>query len=362
MSEDLLLQTAQKMVDIGLRDAGYHYVVLDDCWSSGRSANGSLVPDAKKFPNGMAHVAARIHALGLGFGMYSDAGSQTCGRYAGSLGHEEQDARTFASWGVDYLKYDNCFNEGQSGTPLITYERYKKMGDALNATGRPILYSMCNWGEDYPWKWAQTVANSWRMSGDIVDTFDRPDPRCPCTGDEGYDCALPGFHCSIMNILNKVSAFVDKGISGAWNDLDMLEVGNGGMSDAEYVTHFSMWAAVKSPLIMGNDVTKLRAPDLAILTNPAVLAVSQDPLGSSAVRRWRQPANATDRFGQGETQMWSGALHGGDALVVLVNAGPADADMAATSEDIFWDAGPSGTARRRARPGTSTTCGATATR
>ena len=260
------------------------------------------------------------------------------------MGHEEQDANTFASWGVDYLKYDNCFNEGQSGTPLITYGRYKKMSDALNATGRPILYSMCNWGEDYPWKWAQTVANSWRMSGDITDTFDRPDARCPCSGDEGYDCALPGFHCSAMNILNKVSSYPDKGIPGAWNDLDMLEVGNGGMTDSEYVTHFSMWAAVKSPLIMGNNIATLSGASLSILSNPAVIAISQDPASQPAFRRWRYYVNNTDSYGQGEIQMWSGSLAGGDYVVILLNGADQDMMMNATLTDIFWDQGAGGTA------------------
>lgn len=123
---------------------------------------------------------------------------------------------------VDYLKYDNCFNEGQSGTPQITAARYKAMGDALNATGRPMLYSMCNWGEDEPWNWAQTVANSWRMAGDLFDTFDRPDDRCPCTEEQGMDCPLPGFHCPLMNVLNKASHFPSKGVNGAWNDMDLL--------------------------------------------------------------------------------------------------------------------------------------------
>ena len=180
MSEDLLLGTAQRMVELGLRDAGYHYVVLDDCWSNGRYDNGSLRPDFTKFPNGMAHVAAQLHALGLGFGMYSDAGAYTCGQYVGSLGYETQDAQTFASWGVDYLKYgmfsaqseihgvplllscliDNCYNQGQSGTSQITFDRYNTMSKALNATGRPILYSMCNWGEDSPWN-VSTSLRQW---------------------------------------------------------------------------------------------------------------------------------------------------------------------------------------------------------
>ncbi|KAK9237360.1 glycoside hydrolase superfamily [Lipomyces kononenkoae] len=344
VNENLLLSTAEKIAALGLRDVGYQYIVLDDCWSLGRDKEGKLQYDPAKFPNGMKYVADQLHSLGFRFGMYSDAGTYTCGHYAGSLGHETQDAETFASWDVDYLKYDNCFNEGLSGTAKITSERYRTMSDALNATGRSILYSMCNWGEDYPWKWAQTIANSWRMSGDIYDSFDRPDPRCPCTGDEGYECAFPGFHCSAMNILNKAAAFIHTSAPGAWNDLDMLEVGNGGMDDEEYKAHFSMWAALKSPLLMGNDVRVMDAKSLSILNNPAVLAVSQDPVGSPAIRRWRYYVNDTDAYGQGEIQMWSGRLSGGDQLVVLLNAGNSTRSMNATLADIFYDFGPEGTA------------------
>ncbi|KAH8111511.1 alpha-galactosidase/alpha-n-acetylgalactosaminidase [Phellopilus nigrolimitatus] len=337
--QDLLLSTAQKIVDLGLRDVGYNYVLQDDCWSAGRNSTGHLQADTTKFPDGMASIADKIHDMQLKFGIYSDAGSLTCGQYMGSLGNETIDAQTWASWGVDYLKYDNCYNEGQSGTPLITSARYRAM-----ASGRHILYSMCNWGEDFPWKWAQTVANSWRMSGDITDTFDRPDSTCPCTGDQGIDCALPGFACSTMNILNKVASFPDKGINGAWNDMDMLEVGNGGMTDVEYVTHFSMWVALKSPLIMGNDLRNITPATLSILSNPAVLAVSQDPDVRPAFRIWRYAVGDTDAFGQGEIQMWSASLSGGDALVVLLNAGAAKRQMNATLVDIFWRSGPGGRA------------------
>ena len=236
--------------------SGYEYVILDDCWSDGRTENGTLKANATAFPDGMSYVADQIHSLGLKFGMYSSAGTFTCAQYVASLGYEKQDAQTFADWGVgmfisslglfecwtefiaDYLKYDNCYNEGQEGTGILTYNRYKAMSDALNATGRPILYSMCNWGQDHPWDWAQTIANSWRMSGDVYDSFDRPDARCPC---DTYECSLPGFHCSVMNILNKAAPVLNKAQPGAWNDLDMLEVGNSGMTDDEYITHFSMW-------------------------------------------------------------------------------------------------------------------------
>ncbi len=168
-------------MNLGLRDLGYSYVVLDDCWSNGRDPanNNSLVADTTKFPKGMAAVADAIHGLGLKFGMYSSAGRYTCGMYEGSQGHEWIDAHTFASWGVDYLKYDNCYNQGQAGDQLLSYQRYKTMSDALNSTGRPILYSLCNWGEDFPWNWGSTISNSWRISGDVYDSFDRPDDRCP---------------------------------------------------------------------------------------------------------------------------------------------------------------------------------------
>lgn len=152
---DLLASSARSIVDLGLRNLGYEYVILDDCWSTGRntSGNGSIIVDTSKFPNGMAAVADGIHSLNLKFGMYSDAGRYTCGQYEGSLGHEAVDAQTFADWGVDYLKYDNCYNQGNAGTQYLSRNRYNTMSEALNATGRPVLYSLCNWGEDYPWNW-----------------------------------------------------------------------------------------------------------------------------------------------------------------------------------------------------------------
>ncbi|KAG8626357.1 hypothetical protein KVT40_005302 [Elsinoe batatas] len=339
VSEDLLVSTARTLVDIGLRDAGYNYVVLDDCWSEGRYPNRTLRPDFRKFPNGMAHVANAIHDLDMKFGMYSSAGRYTCAQYEGSLGFEKEDASTWASWGVDYLKYDNCYNEGQTGNPQTTFNRYAAMSRALNETGRPILYSMCNWGEDAPWAWAQTIANSWRATGDITDSFDRPDPRCPCTGDEGYDCVLPGFHCSIMNILNKVATFPSKAQPGAWNDLDMLEVGNGGMNDEEYKLHMTAWAGQKSPMLIGSDVRKLSPSAYSIYTNPAILAVSQDPLGNAAVRRWRYYVPEVDEYGQGEISLWVGNLWADNTLVILLNAGNIDRLMNTSLAEIYYDNG-----------------------
>lgn len=178
---ELVQSSAEAIVDLGLRDLGYEYVILDDCWSAGRntSGNGSIIADLTKFPNGMAAVAEGVHDLGLKFGMYSSAGRYTCGSYEGSLGHEEVDAQTWANWGVDYLKYDNCYNQGEAGTQKLSRDRYNVMSEALNKTGRPILYSLCNWGENYPWNWGTTISNSWRITGDVYDSFDRPDDRCP---------------------------------------------------------------------------------------------------------------------------------------------------------------------------------------
>ncbi|KAK0099641.1 hypothetical protein ONS96_008140 [Cadophora gregata f. sp. sojae] len=352
VSEDLLVETANLIVDYGLKDLGYHYVVLDDCWSVGRNAsnNNSLIADPEKFPRGMAAVADDIHQLGLGFGMYSSAGLYTCGGYAGSLGYEKVDAKTWAEWGVDYLKYDNCYNEGQAGDQKISEARYATMARALNATGRPILYSLCNWGEDYPWNWGSTIANSWRITGDVFDYWDTYDARCPCEGADSWDCSLPGFHCSITNIMNKAAFVVSKSQPGGWNDLDMLEVGNGAMTDTEYVAHFSMWSAVKSPLIMGNDIRTIAPSDLSILSNAAVIAVNQDPLGSSASRRWMRVPGSRDPYSGPALQLWSGGLKsttGGDhndMLVLMINGLDETTTMNASLADIFADSGPNGKA------------------
>lgn len=346
VSADLLVGTAEKLVELGFKDVGYNYVVLDDCWSNGRDSNGALIPDAEKFPKGMKDVSDQIHAKGLLFGMYSSAGRWTCAGYEGSLGHEEIDAQSLAEWEVDYFKYDNCFNDGQYGTPLISYNRYQKMSEALLNTGRDIVYSMCNWGEDSPWDWAPTIANSWRISGDMYDSFDRPDEHCPCDGDE-YICKLGGYHCSMNNILNKAAKYASKTRRGAWNDLDMLEVGNGGSTDDEYKTHFSMWAALKSPLMMATDIRKIDPDAYTIYTNPAVLAISQDPRGSSVGRVWRRKidGDVNDYGVQGELSLWSGQLWGDDQVVALVNTGSQAVEMTATLAEIFYHMGPGGKAK-----------------
>nr|BFE73078.1 hypothetical protein GCM10020092_063790 [Actinoplanes digitatis] len=211
------------------------------------------MPDFNRFPNGIKALADYVHGKGLKFGIYTSAGTTTCSSvgFPGGLDHEEQDARLFASWGVDYLKYDNCNNQGRDAV-----QRYTRMRDALAATGRPIVFAICEWGENRPWRWAGGVGNLWRTTGDIEDNWG-----------------------SVLNIIRQNSVLAAYPRPGAWNDPDMLEVGNGGMTDTEYRTHFSLWSMMSAPLLIGADLRGATPATLSILTNSAVIAVDQDPLG-----------------------------------------------------------------------------------
>ncbi|ETN38773.1 uncharacterized protein HMPREF1541_06811 [Cyphellophora europaea CBS 101466] len=319
-NETTIRDNADRLVSLGFRDLGYDVVIFDDAMTErDRSANGSLVENQEKFPSGLHALSDELHALSLKYGVYSSAGRFTCGSYPGSLGYEQQDARWWADLGADYLKYDNCFNEGQAGTQKLSYDRYGAMANALNATGRNITYSLCNWGDDKVWEWGCTISNSARMSGDS-NSFDQPSNGCPCDADEFYCQKFPGYQCSVLNILGKASYIAGRSGPGFWIDLDMLEVGNGGMTTAEYRTHFTMWSAIKSPLIMGNKLYDLSPEDYAILTNPAVIALNQDPGGSAIARRFVQQVDTKDRWGVGEIQVWQGSLWQGDQVVVFLNA------------------------------------------
>ncbi|KAH9890895.1 glycoside hydrolase superfamily [Cubamyces lactineus] len=280
----------------------------------------------------MKALTDKIHDLGLKFGIYSDAGTYTCGRRFGSLGYEDIDAQTYASWGVDYLKYDNCYAEGLSGTPKISYDRYANMSRALNATGRPILYSMCNWGEDGPWNFAVDIANSWRISGDLVDEFDRYDDRCPCT--DILDCKLPGYHCAMARVIDFAAPVGQKAGPGRWNDLDILQVGLGGMTFDEYVTHFTMWSLVKSPLIIGTDITNMSNDTRTILTNKALIDVNQDAAGSPANRIWKRPVDAG-----GDLQLWQGSLVNNQFVFAVMNTSPTNQTLDVQFADVFIDQG-----------------------
>jgi len=251
VNETVILSAINALVSSGLADAGYRFANVDDCWAGYRDDNGTIHPDPIKFPRGMKFLANYAHSKNLHFGIYSDAGYTTCDGMPGSLGYEKQDAMTYASWNVDYLKYDNCFTDG---TP--PEERYPPMRDALNATGRQIFFSMCEWGYDNPATWAPSVANSWRTTRDIADTWE-----------------------SMISRIDLNNRWWKYAGPGGWNDPDMLEVGNGGMTTAEYRSHFSLWALAKAPLIIGCDITKITQATLDILTNPEVIAINQDTLG-----------------------------------------------------------------------------------
>ncbi|GAA0627514.1 hypothetical protein GCM10010174_53980 [Kutzneria viridogrisea] len=253
-TEGFVKGIADTLVSSGLKEAGYTYVNLDDCWAeSSRDSLGNLVPNRTRFPNGIKAVADYVHGKGLKFGLYSSAGTKTCNAagFPGGLGHEKADAKLWASWGVDYLKYDNCNNQG-----VDAKQRYTAMRDALAATGRPILYSICEWGQNQPWTWAAGVGNSWRTTGDINDSY-----------------------AKMLSIYKKNITLGKYAGPGHWNDPDMLEVGNGKMTDTEYRSHFSLWAMMSAPLLIGSDIRKASSATLAILRNTEVIALDQDAKG-----------------------------------------------------------------------------------
>eukprot|EP01111_Echinosteliopsis_oligospora_P002805 TRINITY_DN1438_c0_g1_i1.p1 TRINITY_DN1438_c0_g1~~TRINITY_DN1438_c0_g1_i1.p1 ORF type:complete len:510 (+),score=182.54 TRINITY_DN1438_c0_g1_i1:69-1598(+) len=251
INETLIQATAKAIASGPLAKAGYNYVNMDDCWAKSRDSNGNIQADPDAFPSGVKALADYVHSLGLKFGLYSDAGTNTCAGRPGSLGYEKNDANTYASWGVDYLKYDNCNNNN-----IKPEQRYPPMRDALNATGRPILFSMCEWGVDNPGEWAPKIGNSWRTTNDINDSWDSMTWN--------------------LDLSNEWASYAGP---GGWNDPDMLEVGNGGMTYDEYKAHFSLWALSKSPLIIGCDVTSMSNETIEILTNEEVIAINQDDLG-----------------------------------------------------------------------------------
>ncbi|OVA17264.1 Glycoside hydrolase [Macleaya cordata] len=285
INETVIKETADALISTGLAKLGYIYVNIDDCWSSlSRNSKGDLVPDPKTFPSGIKALADYVHEKGLKLGIYSDAGVFTCQVRPGSLYHENNDAELFASWGVDYLKYDNCFNLG-----IKPEKRYPPMREALNATSRTIFYSICEWGVDDPALWAGNVGNSWRTTDDINDSW--------------------ASMTTIADLNDKWAAYAGP---GGWNDPDMLEVGNGGMTYQEYRAHFSIWALMKAPLLIGCDVRNMTAETLELLSNEEVIAVNQDRLG---VQGRKVSVEGTDNC----RQVWAGPLSGKRLVVALWN-------------------------------------------
>ena len=288
---------ADELVETGMKDAGYIYVNIDDTWEAERDASGELHTNSK-FPD-MKALADYVHSKGLKIGIYSGPGPKTCGGYTASIGHEAQDAKMYAAWGFDYLKYDLCsfipaVMEKQAPNDKAAQMRlmeaaYVKMGKALKATGRPIVFSLCQYGWDAPWEWAPALGgNLWRTTDDIDPTWDR-----------------------IYTILSQQEGLEKYAGPGHWNDPDMLEVGNGKLTPAENRSHFSMWAMLAAPLLAGNDLTSMKPEIKSILTNRDVIAIDQDALGKQGSRI----------YSDGEVDVWTRHLSGGAMAIAVLNAG-----------------------------------------
>lgn len=266
INEKLIREIADAMVETGLRDMGYVYLNLDDCWHGQRDSLGFIQADPEKFPSGMKALADYVHSKGLKIGLYSDAGRSTCGGRPGSFGHEYQDALQYAKWGIDYLKYDWCDSED-----INPVGAYNLMRDALHAAGRPIFFSMCEWGSSKPWKWAAETAHSWRTTGDIFNCFDCVDEH-------------PGWKAyGVMQILDMQEGLREYAGPGHWNDPDMLEVGNG-QTVNEDRAHFSMWCMLAAPLILGNDIRNMSQETKDIIMNKEVIAIDQDKAGIQGLK------------------------------------------------------------------------------
>ncbi|KAK5150074.1 hypothetical protein LTS14_010439 [Recurvomyces mirabilis] len=365
IDEAKVLEAANGIIDLGFKDAGYEYIIPDDCWSDldGRDpVTFQLRPNATKFPDGIKGTADQVHALGLKYGIYSSAGEKTCGGYPASLGYEEIDAATFASWGVDYLKYDNCYvpeywqddclacnadptytpdgvvngsctsatpevklypfsqpsdtlfplcalgwpTDGVNYTAKYTALRFRIMQNALESQNRTILYSLCEWGTDHPWEWANATGNSWRTTNDINPAWER-----------------------ILQILNLNSFITEYGDFTGHNDADMLEVGNGDLTVEEERTHFALWAMMKSPLIIGTNVTNLTSDGIEILQNKGLLAFNQDSVYGRPAGPYKWGVNEDWSFNSTfPAQYWSGASSNG-TMVAMFN--PFDYSMSMTA-------------------------------
>ncbi|MFH5800511.1 NPCBM/NEW2 domain-containing protein [Haladaptatus sp. CMAA 1911] len=311
ISAELIKETADAMVESGMREAGYEYINIDDCWmASERDDDGNLQPHPERFPNGIEGVAEYVHDKGLKLGIYSSAGTRTCQGLPASLGYEEQDARSYAEWGVDYLKYDNCYNQG-----VDPRDRYAAMGKALRKTDRDIVYSICCWGKYDIYKWGADVGgNLWRTTGDIKPVWNANDSA---------------WYEGIVDIIDLNEPLAQYAGPGHWNDPDMLEVGvevegYPGLSDREARAHFSMWAFMAAPLLAGNDIRDMDETTQKILTNEDVIALNQDPAG---VQGYRLTVD-------GKQEVWKKPLANGDVAVALFNRGDSTKTFGTTAEAL----------------------------
>ena len=316
INEDLVRGIADMFVEKGFKDAGYEYIVIDDGWQIDRDAQGNIVVNKDKFPSGIKALADYIHSKGLKFGIYSDAGYATCGGHPGSRGYEYQDARQYAAWGVDYLKYDWC-NTGNQSAP----DSYQLMRKALDKAGRPIVFSLCEWGTNQPGEWGKGIGHLWRTTFDIR----------PC-----WDCGKQ-VHSKGVQIENFIgfTKILDLQVGlesyagpGHWNDPDMLEVGNGELTLDENRAHFSLWCILASPLMLGNDIREATPEVLDILLNKEAIAVNQDPLGKQGVK-------VRD---DGDLEIWSKPLNDGSRAVVLFNRSKRTQNMGVLWTEIGYPA------------------------
>jgi alpha-galactosidase len=300
IDEKTVREVADSLVSTGLRDAGYVYINIDDGWQGVRDATGKLQPNSR-FPD-MKRLADYLHSRGLKLGIYSSPGPKSCAGYAGTYGHVTQDARTWAAWGIDYLKYDLCSGEAFYHTSETVRATYQQMGAALQATGRPIVYSLCEYGRFNVGTWGRKVGgNLWRTTGDISDDY-------PSMAKIGFDKTAPAENAG----------------PGGWNDPDMLEIGNGGMSAEEYRTHLSLWSLLSAPLLLGNDIRSITAETLAIVANAEVLAIDQDPLGRQARMALRKA----------DSEIWIKPLADGSSAVGLFNRSTAPAHLSVSWNEL----------------------------
>jgi alpha-galactosidase len=308
INENVVKQIADAMVNSGMKDAGYQYVVIDDCWQIARDSAGFIIVDSTKFPSGIKVLADYVHSKGLKFGIYSCAGVRTCAGRPGSRGHEFQDAYTYAKWGVDYFKEDWCNTDGQTAK-----ESYTLMRDAMYKAGRPVVFSLCDWGLSSPWSWASDVGNLWRTTGDIADSWDKG------YGQEGH--MWGGSVLMNLDMQRKLEKYAGP---DHWNDPDMLEVGNGGLTINEERAHFSLWCMLAAPLIAGNDLRHMTKETTGILTNKEMIAIDQDALG-------KQGYIIDDKS---DYQIYMKPLSSGDTAICLFNRADATKDVTANWNEL----------------------------
>lgn len=353
ISEESIREVAAAIVQTGLRDAGYRYINLDDCWQSSRGGDGHIVP-SDRFPGGIKRLADHLHSLGLKLGLYSDTGNVTCEGRPGSYGYEREDANDYAAWGVDLLKYDYC---GMDNATRPTREYYERMHRALNATGRPMVFSICSWGVGSPHLWGARFGHSWRTATDLFAVWDAAHAR---------DLRLPPLFGNVLDAVDRQASLASFAGPGGYNDLDMLLVGVpamtpygnvasaalcprhlnpkwckpgqavtremwgavGGLTQTEQRAHFSLWCVLASPLILGHDPRQMRAATLRILTAPELIAINQDPLGRQAHLTWSDERGA---------QIWRKDLSDGSHALLVFNRGAAPRDITTRWERDFPD-------------------------